>query len=74
MINMSRKDSKSKKELIVIIIVVVLIGVITAIILLNRDQDAFEYEGWIDCQPVLSPEKEDLCRRAEAAGYPYITY
>lgn len=72
---MSKKNSKSKKRFIVTIFVVILVGIIIAVtLLLNRSQDTFEYEGWIDCQPILSPEEEDLCRRAEAANYPYIAY
>ena len=73
---MSRKNSNNKNWLIITILGVILVGVIIAIavILSNRDQDTFEYEGWIDCQPILSPEEEDLCRRAKAANYPYIAY
>jgi hypothetical protein len=73
---MSRKNSNNKKWLIITIFGVILVGVIivAVAILSSRDQDTFEYEGWIDCQPILSPEEEDLCRRAEAANYPYIAY
>ena len=64
------------KRLIITIFVVILVGIMITIVFLlsNHNQDTFEYEGWIDCQPILSSEEEDLCRRAEAANYPYIAY
>ena len=73
---MSRKNFNNKKQLIIIMVAVFLIGIIVVVIvfLLNRGQDVFEYDGWIDCQPVLSESEADLCRRAKAAGYPYIAY
>lgn len=75
MLSMSRKNSNNKKQLIIVMSIVFLIGIIIVIVfLLNRNQDTFEYEGWIDCQPVLSESEADLCRRAKAAGYPYIAY
>ncbi len=72
---MSRKKNKDKKQLIIILLAVFLIAIIVVIIfLLIRNQNTFEYEGWIDCQPILSPEEADLCKKAEAANYPYIAY
>ena len=72
---MSGKRINNKKQSIIVISAVILIVVIAILVfLLNRGQNTFEYKGWIDCQPVLSPEKEDLCRRAKAANYPYIAY
>lgn len=84
---MSGKKTNNKKLFIIIILAVFLIvATIALFFLLKRDQVTsesnsgydseydFKYEGWIDCQPVLSPEKEELCRRAEAANYPYIAY
>ena len=72
---MSGKKTKDKKQLIMILSAVFFIVVIVILVfLLKRNQDTFEYEGWINCQPILSPQEADLCRRAEAANYPYIAY
>lgn len=69
---------KFKKELIIgISIVAVLMIVAVCVVLLTSNKNSegeFTYEGWIDCMPPLSESQEDLCRRAEAAGYPYIAY
>ena len=76
---MSRKIPINKKQLTTIMMVTFLVGIIVIIIvgvifLYNRDQETFEYNGWIDCMPELSESQAELCRRAEAAGYPYIAY
>ena len=39
-----------------------------------EEQSGFEYEGWIDCQPLLTEEQAELCRQAEEAGYDKIAY
>ncbi|MBQ3945481.1 MAG: hypothetical protein II670_07725, partial [Alphaproteobacteria bacterium] len=75
----SRKIPINKKQLTTIMMVTFLVGIIVIIIvgvifLYNRDQETFEYNGWIDCMPELSKSQAELCRRAEAAGYPYIAY
>ena len=76
---MSRKIPINKEQLTIIMMVTFLVGIIVIIIvgvifLYNRDQETFEYDGWIDCMPELSESQAELCRRAEAAGYPYIAY
>ena len=76
---MRRKIPINKKQLTTIMMVTFLVGIIVIIIvgvifLYNRDQKTFEYDGWIDCMPELSESQAELCRRAEAAGYPYIAY
>ena len=53
-------------------VVVVIIAIVVAIIVSRQNE--FHYEGWIDCMPPLSESEADLCRRAEAANYPYIAY
>ena len=69
---------KLKKELIIgISVVIVLIIVVICVVLLTSNKSGegeFTYDGRIDCMPPLSESQEDLCRRAEAAGYPYIAY
>lgn len=47
----------------------------------NADKEAteeekpnFEFEGWINCQPLLTEEQAELCRQAEEAGYDKIAY
>ena len=78
---MNGNNSVNKKQTLIIVTVAFLVVVVIAILafLLNQNQntfeyDGFEYDGWIDCQPWLSESEADLCERAEAAGYPYITY
>ena len=39
-----------------------------------EEQSSFEYEGWINCQPLLTEEQAELCRQAEEAGYDKIAY
>lgn len=68
------KLTKKKKIILVVGLAVVVLAVVLAIILISSQRNDFKYEGWIDCQPVLSESQADLCRRAEAAGYPYIAY
>ena len=64
----------NKKTIIIIasVVVVVIIAIVVAIIVSRQNE--FHYEGWIDCMPPLSESEADLCRRAEAANYPYIAY
>ena len=70
-------DSRKKKTLFIIIGIIAVVAIVVAIVValfLTSRKDSFEYEGWIDCQPILSEKEAELCERAEAAGYPYIAY
>jgi len=73
---MSKKLFNSKKDIIMAVLVVLVVGLIIFIICLvtQKQNLSFEYEGWINCQPILTPEEADLCARARAANYPYIAY
>ncbi len=70
----SVNTAKNKKLLLTLGIAGVIILAIIIALLLVPKQDKFEYEGWINCQPILSKEEAELCKRAEAAEYPYIAY
>ena len=39
-----------------------------------EEKKDFEFEGWINCQPMLTDEQAELCRQAEEAGYDKIAY
>jgi tRNA-dihydrouridine synthase len=39
-----------------------------------EEKKDFEFEGWINCQPMLTEEQAELCRKAEEAGYDKIAY
>ena len=66
--------NKSKKKILFIALGIIVVVAIVIVLLLVFKQDDFEYEGWINCQPMLTKEETELCERAEAAGYPYIAY
>lgn len=67
------KNINKKGYLIVAVLIVVILTATITIAILNKKEE-FEYSGWIDCMPMLSDEAAELCRRAEKANYPYITY
>ena len=58
----------------VIVFVTLAIIIILVVIFIKNHSNKFAYDGWIDCMPPLSGSKADLCKQAEAAGYPYIAY
>ena len=54
-------------------ILCILVAVIVMHYLLKEDKE-FEYNGWLNCQPMLSDEQAELCQKAEEANYPNIAY
>lgn len=66
-------NSKKKKIMFVILGIIAIVAIVMTLLLISK-QNSFEYEGWINCQPILTKEAAELCERAEAAGYPYIAY
>jgi hypothetical protein len=66
--------SVHKKRVVVISVVVVCMFALVFVFLQNRSTQKFEYEGWINCMPVLDSKQSELCQQAEEANYPYIAY
>lgn len=64
----------TKKKILFIVLGIIAVATIAFVILLVSRRNNFEYEGWLNCQPILPEDAAELCKRAEAAGYPYIAY
>lgn len=67
----------NKKRFIALIGIILAITIVIAVLFFKKqsqNEKTFEYEGTLNCQPILTPEEAELCRRAEAANYPYIVY
>jgi hypothetical protein len=63
-----------KKRAVIILILLACAAVAAFFILQNWTKPKFEYDGWINCMPLMDGKQAELCRQAEEAHYPYIAY
>ena len=70
----NEKKKKNNNLMVALIITGIVLVAAIAIALALFKKDEFHYSGWINCMPSLSESEADLCKRAKAAGYPYIAY
>jgi len=65
---------KKKVLIIFALFALLMLAVFAAYVTVSNKKKEFSYEGWIDCMPPLSDNEAKLCKEAEEANYPYITY